>query len=105
MTQCSLDGVGGELVAQRKPEWLARVKKQVCRRFPEMKAVEPSVSSRVLVSKRAASGQMRGNGRRPELHTVTFRKQVRLSDGASSTQIVRVVTNGDGRVLKVTCSR
>ncbi|MBC7224869.1 MAG: hypothetical protein H5T59_11465, partial [Anaerolineae bacterium] len=79
-------------MASRKPEWLSRVKKQVWKKFPDLEEVEPSLSTRRLVRK----GGGTGNGGEC-LHTLTFRKRVRLDDGARSTRIVRVVTDDKGR--------
>jgi len=87
-------------MASRKPEWLSRVKKEIWRKFPDLEAVEPRLSTRRLVpkgGKAAEGGQC--------LHTLTFRKRVRLDDGTSSTRIVQVVADDEGRILKVVCSR
>lgn len=87
-------------MASRKPEWLSRVKKQVWKKFPDLEAVEPTVSTRRLVRKGGGSGD---GGEC--LYTLTFRRQVRLDDGVRSTRIVRVVADDKGRILKVVCNR
>jgi len=89
----------------RKPEWVSRVKKQVWHKFPDMKSVEPKLASRALVRKGVRSGAKKDRSREARLHTLTFRKNVRMDDGARSTRIVRVVTDDKGRILKVVCSR
>lgn len=87
-------------MANRKPEWLSRVKKEIWRKFPDLQEVEPRLSTRRLVAK---GGKAAEGGRC--LHTLTFRKRVRLDDGTSSTRIVQVVADEEGQVLKVVCSR
>lgn len=89
-------------MVSRKMEWLSQVKKQVWHKFPDMDAVEPTLSSRRLVRKGGQSAQRNGQGR---LHTLTFRKSVCLGDGTRSTRIVRVVADDEGRILKMVCNR
>lgn len=87
-------------MANRKPEWLSRVKKEIWRKFPDLNEVEPRLSTRRLVAKGGKSTQ---GGQ--SLHTLTFRRRVRLDDGTSSTRIVQVVADDEGRIVKVVCSR
>ncbi len=87
-------------MANRRPEWLSRVKKEIWRKFPDLEAVEPRLSTRRLVAK---GGKAAEEDRC--LHTLTFRKRVRLDDGTTSTRIVQVVADDEGRILKVVCSR
>ena len=92
-------------MGKQVPKWLPRVKREVWRRFPEMNSVEPKLSSRNLVAKSNGDASGGANTRRSSIHTLTFRKSVRLDDGAKSTQIIRVVADSSGRIKKVVCNR
>lgn len=64
---------------------------RVYRRFPEMKGVRPSIK------RQQAQGQ--------ERFLLRFQTDVSLEGGARMSSTVRVVTNGDGKILKMTSSR
>jgi len=68
-------------------ERVSRVKGYIYSRFPEMKGVEPKVSP--------------SQGR----HVYTFRKRLSLAGGGDLLQVVRVVADEDGEILKVSVSR
>jgi hypothetical protein len=64
---------------------------RVYRRFPEMKGVRPSIR------RQQAQGQAR--------FLLRFETAVSLEGGARLPATVRVVTTGDGKILKMTSSR
>jgi len=68
-------------------EGASRVKGYIYSRFPEMKDVQPRVS--------ASEGR----------YVYTFKKRLPLAGGGDLLQVVRVVADRDGEVLKVSVSR
>lgn len=64
---------------------------RVYRRFPAMKGVRPSIRRQ----------QTQGQDR----FLLRFEATVSLEDGARLPTTVRVVTNADGKILKMTSSR
>ncbi|MGB5934181.1 MAG: hypothetical protein WBH57_14100 [Anaerolineae bacterium] len=66
---------------------VSKVKGYIYSRFPEMKGVQPKVS--------ASQGR----------HVYTFRKRLPVAGGGDLLQVVRVVADKDGEVLKVSVSR
>ena len=65
----------------------SKVKEYIYRRFPEMKGVQPKVSA--------------SRGR----YVYTFRKRLPVAGGGDLLQVVRVVADKDGEVVKVSVSR
>ncbi|NLE76991.1 MAG: hypothetical protein GX605_09630 [Chloroflexi bacterium] len=92
-------------MAMAKPKWLVEVTQSIWRRFPEMKAVQPTYSARLLAPKQAGPTGKTGVGGAKKLHTLTFRKTFALDEGGKTTRIVRVVADDEGKILKVVCSR
>jgi hypothetical protein len=78
----------GERLTRQETEAICA---RVYRRFPEMKGVRPSVK------RQQAKGQDR--------FLLRFETTVSLEGGARMSSTVRVVANGDGRILKMTSSR
>lgn len=68
-------------------ERASKVKGYIYSRFPEMKGVEPKVAV--------------SQGR----YLYTFRKRLPVAGGGDLLQVVRVVADKDGAVLKVSISR
>jgi hypothetical protein len=64
---------------------------RVYRRFPAMDGVRPSIK--------------RQKARGGDQFLLRFEAVVSLSDGAQMATTVRVVTNADGKILKMTSSR
>ncbi|HAL60777.1 MAG TPA: hypothetical protein DCP08_00030 [Chloroflexi bacterium] len=65
----------------------SKVKGYIYSRFPEMRGVQPKVSP--------------SQGR----YVYTFRKRLPVAGGGDLLQVVRVVADKDGEVLKVSVSR
>ncbi len=65
----------------------SKVKGYIYSRFPEMEGVQPKFS--------ASQGR----------YVYTFRKRLPLAGGGDLLQVVRVVADKDGEVLKVSLSR
>jgi hypothetical protein len=68
-------------------ERASKVKGYIYSRFPEMRGVQPNVS----VSR--------------ERYVYTFRKRLPVAGGGDLLQVVRVIADEDGEVLKVSVSR
>jgi len=68
-------------------ERASKVKGYIYSRFPKMRGVEPKVST--------------SKGR----YIYTFRRRLPLAGGGDLLQVVRVVADKDGEVLKVSVSR
>ena len=68
-------------------ERASKVKGHIYSRFPEMRGVEPKVS--------ASQGG----------YVYTFRKRLPLAGGGDLLQVVRVVADKEGEVLKVSVSK
>jgi hypothetical protein len=67
---------------------LARAKKAISQEYPIFRRVQPDVKAQ-------ANGAF----------TLTFRKNVRLPDGANLRQTLRATVNRQGEVLRVVASR
>jgi hypothetical protein len=78
----------GERLTRQETEAICE---RVYRRFPEMKGVRPSIK------RQQAQGQDR--------YLLRFETAVFLDGGARLPTTVRVVTNADGKILKMTSSR
>ncbi|MFQ5885627.1 MAG: hypothetical protein ACE5II_00165 [Anaerolineae bacterium] len=65
----------------------SKVKGYIYNRFPEMRGVQPKAS--------ASQGR----------YVYTFRKRLPVAGGGDLLQVVRVVADKDGEVLKVSVSR
>lgn len=82
------------------------VKTEIYRRYPEMRGAEPAVEEQVApqpVLRRPAEQPVEAVGRK--FYLLTFKKQLRAQDGAIITQVVRVTTDDEGRIIKVVMSR
>lgn len=74
---------------------IARAKEVACEAFPEMADVEPEVSSPRTVHGKAATS----------FHILTFRKSISLPDGGCLAQVVRVMLDESGEIVRVSCSK
>jgi len=76
-----------------KREAIAKVSRKVSKQFPEMKSVRPSV--------RSQSSSKNGNQR----YTLTYKGKAALPGGREISRIVRVVTDENGKVFKMSTSK
>lgn len=69
-----------------------RISREVSRSFPELKGVNPSVKTRA------------GRGDE-EQYLLVYKGTATLPNGKQMRRIVRVVADGDGRILRMSTSR
>lgn len=74
--------------------FLQSISSQVYRRFPEVKGSQPKVQS-----------QNSGSSRDASTYLIIYRGRATTADGRSIQRTVRVVANGEGKILKMTTSR
>lgn len=84
---------------------VARAKKLVVQRFPEMAGAEVSVSEKRSQSKGAGRGSTPASSACPRHYVLTFKRDVSLPGGHSLKRLVRVTMDESGEVLKVTSSK
>jgi hypothetical protein len=72
------------------------ISQDVYRRFPEFAGIQPKV--------RVQPTQSKGSGS-PQTYLLTYNSRVSLPDHKTLPRWVRVVSNEQGRILKVTTSR
>lgn len=71
--------------------------RQIYRRFPEVAGSKPRVQTQPLPTKGAEKPSPN--------YLLIFRGSAKAEDGRSLARTVRVVTDGRGKILKVTTSR
>ncbi len=79
-----------------KAEILNQIAKQIHRRYPEFDGVRPK--ARVQTPPEGARNPSK-------TYLVIFSKKVTLGDGKMMTRNLRVVTDENGKIIKVTTSR
>ena len=76
-----------------KDSLIAKIKREVSREFSEMKGVRPTVNKQ-------------GSGRNGDEHYVlTFKGKADLPGGRKISRVVRVVADGQGRIIKMSTSK
>ncbi len=80
---------------------VAKAKRLVYQKFPEMAGAKPSVAQRRFRSKARAGNQDSVTTR----YVVTFQKDVALPGGKKLKRRVRVTMDGAGEVIKLTSSK
>lgn len=71
------------------------IKQQIYRQFPDVAGEEPTVK---------AQAGAKSPGQSPT-YLITFKGRASDPNGPAFSRMVRVVTNNEGRILKVTTSR
>lgn len=85
---------------------IAKAKKLVLERYPEMAGAEPSVSKKRSQSKGLAPRSSRSGGSERRGHyLLTFEKDVSLPGGHRMKRLVRVTMDESGEVIKLTSSK
>ena len=79
-----------------KAELLDKIAKQIHRRYPEFDGIRPR--ARVQTPPEGARNPAK-------TYLLTFSKKVTLGDGKTMTRALRVVTDENGKIIKVTTSR
>jgi len=79
-----------------KAELLDQISKQIHRRYPEFNGIRP---------KARLQTPPEGSRNPAKTYLVTFSKKVALGDGKTMNRTLRVVTDENGKILKVTTSR
>ncbi len=80
---------------------VAKAKKLVLDKFPEMAGAKPSVGEKRFQSK---GGAARGDSVQTR-YVLTFRKDISLPEGGELRRLVRVTMDGDGEVIRLTSSK
>ncbi len=80
---------------------VAKAKKLVFDKFPEMDGARASVDAKRFQSKGSAGS---GEGIKTR-YVVTFRKDISLPEGGELRRLVRVTMDGDGEVIRLTSSK
>jgi hypothetical protein len=104
-------------MARLDDRYVAKAKKLVFHKFPEMDGVKPSVSVRRSQSKNVLAGEIWFNSSRGRAvgagpsskgcaqYVVTFERDVPLPGGAKMRRLVRVTMDEAGDVLRFTSSK
>jgi hypothetical protein len=79
-----------------KAELIDQITKHIHRRYPEFEGVRPKV--RLQTPPEGARNPAR-------TYLLTFSKKATLGDGKTMTRALRVVTDEQGKIIKVTTSR
>lgn len=74
---------------------ISGIKQRIYRQFPEVAGEEPSVKAQAVAKTPGQSAT----------YLITFKSRVSQPSGPAFNRTVRVVTNDEGRILKVTTSR
>jgi hypothetical protein len=97
--------------------YIAKAKKLVFERFPEMDGIKPSVSTKMSQSKEMLAGQpsstsppgpSAGSGRSsgcPARYVLTFERDVSLPGGGKMKRLVRLTMDEAGEVLRLSSSK
>jgi hypothetical protein len=80
-----------------KEELLKTVNKEIYRRFPAVRDKKPKVKLQQPSNARSI--------RKEPTYLLTYHSKVKLSDNKSLPYWVRVVTNSNGKILKISTSR
>ena len=80
---------------------VAKAKRLVSEKFPEMSGAKPSVSEKRSQSKRPGKGDQAVKTR----YVLTFEKNVSLPGGSELKRLVRVTMDDAGEVLRLTSSK
>ncbi len=80
---------------------VAKAKRLVSEKFPEMAGTRPSVSEKSSQSKAAVKGERAVQKR----YVLTFEKNVSLPGGSELKRLVRVTMDDAGEVLRLTSSK
>ena len=80
---------------------VAKAKRLVSEKFPEMADTKPSVSEKCVQSKGALEGEQNAKMR----YVLTFEKDVALPGGNELKRLVRVTMDDTGDVIRLTSSK
>jgi hypothetical protein len=85
-------------VADLKNRYVAKAKRLVVEKFPEMRGVRASVSEKRSHRKAKQSGAS-------QRYVLTFEKEVSLPGGSKLKRLVRVTMDDTGEVVRLTSSK
>jgi hypothetical protein len=87
---------GARPIMTMKAELINQIAKQIYRRYPEFEDIRPRVR---------VQNPPEGARNPAKTYLLTFSKKATLGDGKILTRMLRVVTDENGKLIKVTTSR